>query len=70
MTICANSITTIYFLLTKFYDKSRVNTAIEYLLDLFDITAVNKFVLQQAQQTNAKDFEDAVIFCSATAVGI
>ncbi|MFW2177770.1 MULTISPECIES: type II toxin-antitoxin system VapC family toxin [unclassified Moraxella] len=63
--ICANSITTIFYLLKRSFDKQRALIAIEMLLKLFDIAPVDKRILQNAQSLKAKDFEDAVIIASA-----
>jgi len=63
--LCATSITTIYYLISKSDNKSLADIVIEQLLQLFNIADVNKNVLLKSLQNNGKDFEDSVIYTSA-----
>ena len=63
--LCATSITTIYYLISKSNNKSQADIIIEKLLQLFNIADVNKNVLLKSLQNNGKDFEDSVIYTSA-----
>ena len=63
--LCATSVTTIYYLISKNVNKLKANEIIEDLLQLFDIADVNKNILLQSLQNNGIDFEDSVIYSSA-----
>ena len=63
--LCATSITTIYYLISKSIDKSKADQIIEKLLQLFNIADVNKSILFESLKNNGKDFEDSVIYTSA-----
>lgn len=68
--LCATTITTIYYLVCKTTTVLNANNIIQKLLLLFEITNVNKDVLQHALQNSGKDFEDSVIYTSAELCGI
>ena len=63
--MCATSITTIYYLISKSTDRLKADEIIENLLELFNIADVNKNILLKSLQNNGKDFEDSVIYTSA-----
>jgi predicted nucleic acid-binding protein len=63
--LCATSITTIHYLVSKTTNRQEANGIIENLLRLFDIADVNKIVLLESIKNNGKDFEDSVIYTSA-----
>ena len=63
--LCATSITTIYYLISKSVDKSKADEIIDKLLQLFNIADVNKNILIKSLKNNGKDFEDSVIYTSA-----
>jgi len=63
--LCATTITTIYYLVSKNLKKSQADKVIEDLLQLFKIAEVNKEVLLSSLQNNGKDFEDSVLYTSA-----
>ena len=63
--LCATSITTIYYLISKSTDRLKADEIIENLLELFNIADVNKNILLKSLQNNGKDFEDSVIYSSA-----
>jgi predicted nucleic acid-binding protein len=63
--LCATSITTIYYLISKSVDKSKADDIIDKLLQLFNIADVNKNILIKSLKNNGKDFEDSVIYTSA-----
>lgn len=63
--LCATSITTIYYLISKSVDKVKADEIIEKLLQLFNIADVNKNILIKSLKNNGKDFEDSVIYTSA-----
>jgi len=63
--LCATTITTIYYLISKQLGKSKADKIIEDILQLFNISDVNKDVLKDSIKNNGKDFEDSVIYTSA-----
>ena len=63
--LCATSITTIYYLISKSINKSKADDIIGKLLQLFNIADVNKNILIKSLKNNGKDFEDSVIYTSA-----
>ena len=63
--LCATTITTIYYLVSKAFNRNKADECIKKLLNLFEIAAVNRPVLETARNLNFKDFEDAVIYASA-----
>lgn len=68
--LCASSVTTLYYLLQRYADKPFAEQQLYLVLELFDIAPVDKTVLVHANEVQAKDFEDAVIFCSAEAANV
>ncbi len=68
--LCATTLTTIDYLVTKFQNKSFAKLAISKLLSLYSIAEVNQSVLNFANTSNFSDFEDAVLYFSALNVGV
>ena len=68
--LCATTLTTIDYLVTKFQNKYVAKLAISKLLSLYSIAEVNQSVLNFANTSNFSDFEDAVLYFSALNVGI
>ena len=68
--LCANSVTTVDYLLSGALGKAVARKHILRLLKTFDIAPVNRAVLHDAAQSKLKDFEDAVIAQSVIASGI
>ena len=68
--LCATTITTIYYLISKNLNKSKAGEITNKLLELFNITDVNKNILYEAIKNNGKDYEDSVIYTSAEYFGI
>jgi len=63
--LCATSIATLHYLISKAKYKDLANTTIESLLKLFNIAKVDKKVLNLAIQINGLDYEDSIIYASA-----
>jgi predicted nucleic acid-binding protein len=63
--LCANSVTTIHYLMQKSTDKAQADSLILTLLGLFDIASVTKDTLYEASVNNCVDYEDSVIYTSA-----
>ena len=68
--LCATTLTTIDYLITKANGKNSANKAISNLLTLFEIAEVNKATLESAVNSDFSDFEDAVLYYSGVNVGV
>lgn len=68
--LCATTLTTIDYLLTKTRDRKTSKLALQSLLSIFHVSEVNKSVLKLAISSNFKDFEDAVQYYSGKCVGV
>ena len=68
--LCANTVTTVDYLLAGVLGKQVARGHVKRLLKTFDIAPVNRAVLHNAAESTLKDFEDAVIAESAKASGI
>ncbi len=68
--LCATTLTTIDYLVTKIRDRKTSKLALKKLLGIFQVSQVNKTVLEFALNSNFKDFEDAVQYFSGTCVGV
>jgi len=63
--LCATTITTLHYLISKSKNKEEANHIIKTLLKLFNITPVNKATLLKACDDIGIDYEDSVIYSSA-----
>lgn len=63
--LCASTITTIHYLATKAVGIKNARQQITKLLQLFEVAAVNRAVLENALQLQFTDYEDAVLYESA-----
>lgn len=68
--VCATTITTISYLVTRAIDRKTAYSSIQKLLALFNVANVNRPVLEGALQSNFTDFEDAVLYQSALTAGV
>jgi len=68
--LCATTLTTIDYLVTKTHNKKTSKFALKSLLSIFQVSQVNKSVLEFALNSNFKDFEDAVQYYSGKCAGI
>ena len=59
--LCATTVTTIDYLLTQSLSKTESRKALRSLLELFEIAAVNRPVIEEALKSRVADFEDAVL---------
>jgi len=64
--LCSTTITTLDYLLSKSIGRDNSKHAIVSVLDLFNITEVNYRTLKAAVDSDFSDFEDAVLYFSAT----
>jgi len=62
--LCATTITTIDYLITRSQNRKTARNELSKLLGMFQICSVNEQVLQLSLNSNFKDFEDAVQFYS------
>ena len=63
--LCATTITTIHYLAAKTVGTQPAVEAIRSLLTLYEVTPVNRTVIEAALRAEFKDFEDAVLHESA-----
>lgn len=68
--VCAVSLTTVHYIVRKERDKSTALAAVDSLLVLVDVCAVDRNVLELARSLGFKDYEDAVQCASAVAEGL
>jgi predicted nucleic acid-binding protein len=68
--LCANSLTTIDYLVSDLLGKAASRVQMKRLLEYFDIAHVNRAVLHEAAHSGMKDFDDAVIVASAASSGV
>lgn len=64
--ICANSVTTVFYVIRKVVGTPRAILAIKSLLSLCEVAPVTHSVLERASVALFSDFEDAVIHESAS----
>lgn len=67
--LCATTVTTIHYLLSKHLDKGKANTCIHSIMALFEVAAVNRLVIEKALESRFTDFEDSVLHESAIHAG-
>lgn len=60
--LCATTVTTVDYLVSKFQGRQRARAVIAQLLALFSVAEVNAVVLHQAVNSDFSDFEDAVLY--------
>lgn len=63
--LCATTVTTLFYLCNRALDIRQARAHIVALLRLFDIAPVNRMVLANALDTAFADFEDAVLHDAA-----
>lgn len=63
--IGSTTVTTIHYLITKWKNKETANTVVGSSLKLFNISPVNRAVLEEALKSEFNNFEDAVLHQSA-----
>ncbi len=63
--VCATTLTTIYYLVSKSLSRNKAEECMELLLRLFEVASVNRVVIETAMTLKFKDFEDAVVYASA-----
>ncbi len=67
--LCATTITTIDYLLRQSLSRGDSQRHLTQLLQMFDVAAVNRPVIEGAMRSRIMDFEDAVLEQAALLVG-
>ncbi len=67
--LCATTITTVDYLLSQSFSRAEARGALHRLLELFEIAAVNRAVIEEALQSKIANFEDAVLAHAGGLVG-
>jgi predicted nucleic acid-binding protein len=67
--ICAATVTIIHYLAAKVLGSKAASIHIQSLLSLFIIAPVNRLVLENAEKSKFKDFEDAVMHEASSSCG-
>jgi len=67
--LCATTITTIHYLLSKHTNSKNALKSINTLMNIFEIAQVNRRVIERAMASEFSDFEDAVLHESAAQAG-
>lgn len=62
---CADSFTTIFYLMQKAVGRETARRHVSSLLSVLDVAPVNRATLEQAAESGLSDFEDAVVAESA-----
>ncbi len=63
--ICANVVTTIFYLARKAVGLDEARRQVRTILSILDVAPVTGAVLREAAESNMSDFEDAVVAASA-----
>ena len=67
--LCATTVTTIHYLLSKYLEKDKSIESIHSIMALFEIASVNRLVIENALVSKFIDFEDSVLHESARHAG-
>lgn len=67
--ICATTVTTIYYIAAKSFGRKRAQNQVREILGLFSVADVDRDVLDRALDLDFADFEDAVVHEAARASG-
>ena len=68
--LCATTLTTIDYLLSKQQGKEGTRKLLKNLLQLFSVAEVNQAVLLEAVDSDFTDFEDAVLYQAGAVLGV
>ncbi len=67
--LCATTVTTIHYLLSKNLSKQQAMISINSIMALFEVASVNRLVIENALKSKFTDFEDSVLHESARHAG-
>lgn len=65
----SHAITTIYYVVAKYADRTRAGDTVDWMLDHFDIAPAHREVFVRARSLDFSDFEDAVTTVLADQAG-
>ncbi len=68
--LCATTVTTIHYLLSKHLDNKQALVSINSIMALFEVASVNRVVIESALKSKFTDFEDSVLHESARHAGV
>lgn len=68
--ICSTTATTIYYLVSKVKGSSEAKQLLKGLLQIFNVSQVDKTTLETAINSNFSDYEDSVLHESAVRAGV
>jgi len=68
--LCATTITTIHYLLSKSLSTKELSSALSSLFELFEIAMVDRKILIASLKIDDVDFEDTVLYTSASMAGV
>jgi len=63
--VCDTTVTTIFYLLAKKLTAKKATRYVRKMLKIFNVSNINRVVLENALDSNFKDFEDSVLYQSA-----
>ncbi len=66
--VAAHSVTTLFYLLTRYLDRNQALAAVHDLIGVFSVAGVDEAVIRHALSYGWKDFEDAVQMAAAAGV--
>ena len=67
--VAAHSITTLFYLMARHLDREQAIKAVQKLLTIFEVAAVDRLVIEHALALGWPDFEDAVQMVAAVQAG-
>ena len=68
--LCATTITTLFYLGSKVLGQKKVRSELKKLLSIFEVSGVNRVVLDRALSSKVLDYEDAVLDESSYVHGV
>jgi hypothetical protein len=68
--LCATTVTTIHYLLSKHLDKAKAIMSINSIMALFEVASVNRVVIESALKSKFTDFKDSILHESARHAGV
>ncbi|WP_445665597.1 type II toxin-antitoxin system VapC family toxin [Fodinibius sp. AD559] len=63
--ICGTTVTTIFYLLAKQLSSQKANQHVREILKIFNVSNINRVVLEDALESNFKDYEESLLYQSA-----
>lgn len=63
--ICGTTVTTIFYLLAKQLSSQKATRHVREILKIFNVSIINRVVLEDALESNFTDYEDGVLYQSA-----